>query len=120
MMDGKTYYVGGPYVGSIHDSHVWDLSGVGKYLYFQNEKSLGDKGYNGCLSIIPPTKKAKNSLTQNHLCLELKIRKYRWKVERTIGLLKNWNIIAHEYRGNLKSHSLVFLSVVLLTNFEYC
>ncbi|MEU5431622.1 transposase family protein [Streptomyces olivoreticuli] len=94
---GRLRAVGRPLPGARHDSYTYTASGtetaVGRH------PGLGDKGYQGS-NLLPPYKKPLHrSLTPVEKDCNRAHSSIRSAVERCIGHLKNWKILAEDYRG---------------------
>ena len=107
----------GPYLGSISDATIWKESAIANYLEENELKVLGDKGYIGCPSVVAMKKKKKGQtkLSDEDKEFNRKISLVRVKVENHFADIKKWKVLSHVYRGDLKDHYKLFLTVEFLT-----
>jgi hypothetical protein len=107
---GKLAWISDPIDGSRHDSHCLGESAV---LVGMDPKNwIGDKGYVGKYMITPFKKPAGGELLGWQKEYNTQVNKIRWKIEQVISHLKNWKILATDYRRPLRTFSAMISAVV--------
>jgi hypothetical protein len=100
-LSGTLAWVSDPVDGSRHDMHALTQSHVLDGLDLS--QWIGDKGYIGAEIHTPTRKPTYRDLTETEKATNEAIHKIRWIVERAVAHLKNWKILAHDYRRPLKT-----------------
>jgi len=100
-LSGTLAWVSDPVDGSRHDMHALTQSHVLDGLH--PSQWIGDKGYIGAGIHTPTRKPTHRDLTETEKATNKAIHKLRWIVERGVAHLKNWKILAHDYRRPLKT-----------------
>ena len=104
--------------GSTHDATIYNhwlhLKG---FLLSENERILGDKGYQGCYRVITPKKEPESDVEREYNSM---INKTRVIVENTLGRLKKFKSVALEWRHDLNKESKVFSVCCKLCNLDMC
>ncbi|MFI1184623.1 transposase family protein [Streptomyces sp. NPDC020799] len=82
-----------------HDSYAYTASGLKATA--GRRPGLGDKGYQGSDLLTPYKKPRHRSLTDAERDCKRTHSSIRSAAERRIGHLKNWKVLAEDYRGPL-------------------
>lgn len=98
---GQVAWVSDPFDGCRHDMHALTQSEVLSTL--DPRQWIGDKGYLGSGIHTPTRKPQSRDLTESEKQGNSSINKIRWIVERGVAHLKNWNILATDYRRPLET-----------------
>ena len=81
------------------------------------ELGLGDKGYQGGIRLITPSKRSKRVETSEEMKqLDSMICAVRIMVERTIGRLKVFQCLNMRWRSDWETHANTFYTVAQLVN----
>lgn len=111
-IEGNLLAVSEPCRGSIHDRTAWAETGWEEHL--ADHDVLGDLGYLGTAVITPRRKPRGGELSVNDKASNQEISALRSAVERAIGHLKNWKILATGYRGRLAELPVVIRIIAAL------
>lgn len=98
-LDATLLAVSEPLRGSIHDRRA--LNETGWEAMLADISTIGDLGYQGTTVITPTRKPPGGELSSNDQQSNADLSAVRSAVERAIGHLKNWKILATGYRGRL-------------------
>lgn len=117
---GTIQDVYGPYCGSTHDNKIYSFWKMDTNFEFtQNEKLLGDKGYQGNNDILSPIKQLPNSeLSKDEKQFNKIVGSVRCIVEQTFARVKKFHCISNIWRHPLSKHGLVFQLVCKIVNME--
>jgi hypothetical protein len=117
---GIPIHVAGPYAGSVHDANMWQQSMFGEYLELRGLFVLGDKGYQGCRNVYFMRKRQRGQaeLPARDKAYNVTISEKRVEIEQYFGLIKDWKVINHVFRGDLLSHCAIFSCCLILTHFS--
>lgn len=112
----KPIHIAGPYLGKVHDSKIWRMSGFGNFLEEDNLFVLGDKGYVGCRQVHNVLKKNRGQKVLNELEKEYNrmISQKRIVIENHFAELKIFKVLSHTYRGDLNEHWKIFAMCEIL------
>lgn len=100
------------------DVELWHTDGFWEHMV-PGEIFIGDKGYQGGLGLISPFKTTRHSvLSYEEVAANHTLSSVRMIVERTIGRIKNFAILANKYRGDWGNHVQAFTVISHLVNLE--
>ena len=113
--NGKVKAISKSIKGSVHDKKLYDQSKI----YTDKEvKRKADLAYIGTSCQTPIKKQPGKGLTLKQKDCNQEFNRKRCGVERTIGHLKNYLILANKFRGSLNHYNLVFKNIAGLYNLQ--
>lgn len=101
--------------GNVHDKKLYDNTRAYATI---KVKRRADLGYLGTSCRLPFRKSRNGELTPFQKTFNTQFSKQRIVVEHSIARLKQYRILTHRFRNNLKSYSLIFKNIAGLTNFQ--
>lgn len=111
-LSGRLAWASDPLPGSVHDVRALDISGLLEVL--EPASIIADKGYVGRGLITPPKQTPGTPLAELDKEHARDINKIRYVVERLIAHLKNWRILATNYRRPHHTHKQTITTVLSL------
>ena len=115
-------YYSGRYPGSVHDSRIWNESGIKQVLLLQHNPEkprhlVGDEGYPCSKILLTPISRARaDTLPKRRY--NRRLRNTRWRIESCFGVLKSrFRVLLHEQRTCLRVTRKVTKAVMILHNF---
>lgn len=107
---GKVCSVFGPVPASVHDSVMFERSGVGGKLEGLGKKCLADGGYAGGHNLVIPYARRRRleAREQQH---NYTLSTCRWQVETFFSRMKNFLALSTPWRHDVSKHRLVFFFV---------
>lgn len=117
-LDGRMLAVSDPSPGAFHDSHALEESGWNKVL--KKGQWIADRAYIATSAITPYRKPQHRDLTDPETESNSAIASLRSPVERCISHLKNWRILSHGYRGQLKHLPTIIAITTALEIYRTC
>jgi hypothetical protein len=112
-LHGRLRTAGSPVPGARHDAYAYRASGA-QARARRHPQRFGDKGYQGCGLNTPYKKPRHRALTEAEQTANRDHARLRSAVERCIGHLQNWKILATAYRGPLATFPEVLQTVTQL------
>lgn len=107
--ESKILSLHGPYpAGKYNDKVMWKESGVQDLMVDNGKRAIADGGYEGVPGVAVPIRRYHSQTTNIYF------RRNRARVERTMGFLKNFRILANTFRvrkNRLIRHEQVFRAV---------
>ena len=111
-LSGRLAWAGDPLPGSVHDVRALDISGLLEVL--EPASIIADRGYVGRGLITPPKQTPGTPLAELDKDHARDINKIRYVAERLIAHLKNWRILATNYRRPHHTHKQTITTVLSL------
>jgi hypothetical protein len=111
-LDGNLVAVSDPVPGARHDAAAIELTGWADTLTDANW--IADSAYSATNAITPVKKKPGRELHDSEKEFNKQVSGFRCVVERCISHLKNWRILSHGYRRQLKKLPFIIALVVKL------
>jgi hypothetical protein len=99
-LGGDLAAVGDPIPGARHDAYAFTASGLAQAI--AGHDTLGDKGYQGHVTIHPIRKPPKTETTAHDQRFNASISSIRAAVERANSHLQNWKILTTRFRPPLE------------------
>jgi len=101
--------------GNIHDKKLYDQTRAYSII---KVKRRADLGYLGTSCHTPLRKPRNGNLSVSQKLSNAMFNKERVVVEHTIATLKQYRILTHRFRNNLKTYNLIIKNIAGLVNFE--
>ena len=102
--------------GNIHDKKLYDQT---RAYTEANVKRKADLGYLGTSCQLPFKKPRNGALTHHQKIFNAQFGKERIVVEHVFATLKQYRILSHRFRNNLKSYNLIMKNIAGLVNFQF-
>jgi len=112
---GKIKAVSKSVKGNVHDKKLYDKTRAFATI---NVKWKADLGYLGTSCHTPFRKPRKGTLTAFQKIFNAQFSKQRIVVEHAFAKIKQYRILTHRFRNNLKTYNLIFKNIAGLTNFQ--
>lgn len=112
---GRIKHISQSVPGNIHDKKLHDQTGV-----LLRDTDLGDLGYLGTNLAIPHKSSKYHKLTKKQRAYNTAHSRVRITIEHVFASLKQWRILSHRFRNQLKTYHMKFVIVAGLYNMKHC
>jgi len=112
---GEVTWISDPLPGSTHDKAAWDHHHIADHV--DPARTIADKGYQGTGAITPRKKPIGADLAKSDHQRNESIDKIRYVNERANAHIKNWCILATDYRRPLHTYAQAFRTIRALIFF---
>lgn len=113
-VQGRIKHISKSMPGNFHDKNLYDQTGIKL-----RDTDLADLGYLGTNLHLPRKASKYHKLTKREQAHNKKHSRMRIMIEHVFASLKQWRILSHRFRNQLKTYHMKFVIVAGLYNLKH-